>query len=221
MWYAKPLYGYLKESTEAIANATEMKNFLLSNNWTLNAICGMLGNVNEESSYNPWRWEYDWKYGEAAIMTKQFAYTYEGYDHGYGLFGLTPANKYCSVECEAYTGYAPNFSDEAGNPSDGQAQTYWLTQHPEQFNDPASYSPYPASQWTYNLYIRSTTDPKVLADVWMCNWEKPREDLAYSSRRDRQNTAEYWWEYFGGTPFPPVPPARSPKKFKWWMYLPR
>ena len=226
MWYAKPLLGYLRDSTEAISNATEIKNYLTSLGWSLNAICGMLGNLGSESGYNPWRWENDWKpeVGALAILSKQEAYTYEGTDHGYGLYAFTPANKYCNTTSETYTGYAPNFSDEAGNPSDGQAQTYWVHVHPDQFY-PAYYSWYPT--WTdFSNYKTSTENCQTLADIWMCNWEKPAYQNALNSRADRMNEAQYWWDYFEGGPTPPPPPPTPPKplrlkKFKWWMYMSR
>ena len=223
-WHAKPLLGYTRDSTEAIDNATEIKNFLTNQGWTLNAICAMLGNIGYEGSYNPWRWENDWRDGEAAIMTKEFSYTYDGYNHGYGMFGFTPSKRYTNTVSETYSGYAPNFADQPGNASDGNAQLIWVTQNPSQFDYPASYSPYPASTWTYSHFIESTTNPQYLADVWMCNWEKPAEAQANQTRAGRKNEAQYWWDYFEGGPTPPDPPI-PPKpirkrKFKWWMYMP-
>lgn len=222
MWYAKPLLGYLRDSTEAISNATEMKTFLMAHNWTLNAVCAMIGNIGYEGGYNPWRWENDWRDGASAIMTKQFAYTAtfeEARTHGYGMFGFTPPKNYCNITSETYSGYAPNFSDEAGNATDGQAQTYWVTQHPEQFQNVPPYSPYPESLWTYSYFTTSTQNVQLLAEVWCYNWEKPADPSA--SLAGRKDEAQYWWDYFEGGPTPPPPPPPRPrKKFKWWMYMP-
>lgn len=204
MWYAKPIGPYNKTDPECISNATEMKNFLMQNGYTLNAICGILGNVGWEGGYNPWRWQND------IILSRAEAdYT----DMGYGLFGYTPASKYINVANQSLQGYAPNCSDLPGNPSDGHAQCLFLIQHDEYY---VYHNEYPL---TWNEYKQSTQSATYLTAVWMHNYEMP---ASYSSLPDRQVDAQYWWDYFEGGPTPPPPPPlpRPRKKFKWWMYIP-
>lgn len=78
-------YGNEKNSsnplnkTQMEHNATYIKNYLTNQGWTLNAICGILGNMQSESSINPGRWQSD-DVGNTS--------------GGYGLVQWTPATKY-------------------------------------------------------------------------------------------------------------------------------
>lgn len=60
-------------------NATYIYSFLLLEGWTVNAIAGMLGNIQAESGINPGRWQSD-NVGD--------------YSSGYGLVQWTPATNY-------------------------------------------------------------------------------------------------------------------------------
>lgn len=60
-------------------NALYIYNYLIDKGWTINAICGMLGNMQSESSINPGRWESDIP---------------NNLSKGYGLVQWTPATKY-------------------------------------------------------------------------------------------------------------------------------
>lgn len=77
MWYAKPSGGYSIDSSEAQSNMIEFKNCLISS-WTEYAIAGALGNIANESAFNPWRWQSDTV----------------NYSAGYGLVQFTPASGY-------------------------------------------------------------------------------------------------------------------------------
>ena len=59
-------------------NATYIYNYLTAQGWTVNAIAGMLGNMQHESSINPGRWQGD----------------NVGVGPGYGLVQWTPYTKY-------------------------------------------------------------------------------------------------------------------------------
>lgn len=72
-------------------NATYIFKALNSRGWTKNAICGFLGNVSQESSINPGRWQND-SPGNTNL--------------GYGLVQWTPATKYIN-----WVGNNPNFID--------------------------------------------------------------------------------------------------------------
>ena len=55
-WHAKPSGGYAIDSVEALENMDMIYSILtsdVSTPWTLASICGMLGNMNDESGYNP------------------------------------------------------------------------------------------------------------------------------------------------------------------------
>jgi hypothetical protein len=78
-------YGSLYGESESLTltqmklNATYIYSYLLSEGWTLNAICGLLGNMQAESTINPGRWQSD-DVGNTSL--------------GYGLVQWTPATKY-------------------------------------------------------------------------------------------------------------------------------
>lgn len=86
-WYAKPRGGYNLYSAEAITNIFNYRTEFST--WSLESVCGMLGNVQAESGFNPWRWQGD-RYGTG---------------RGYGLFQFTPASGYIYL-----SGATPNLS---------------------------------------------------------------------------------------------------------------
>ena len=103
MWHAKPSGSYNRSSVEAYDNMFEIKYELGS--YTDEAIAGLLGNVQAESGFNPWRWQGD----------------RVGSSRGYGLFQFTPASGYLAL-----SGVTPNMSvsetTSGATPEDGQRQ---------------------------------------------------------------------------------------------------
>lgn len=76
MVYSKNAYLTLEEMT---VNAEYILSYLLSRGWTKNAICGMLGNMQSESTINPGIWQ-NLDEGNTSL--------------GFGLVQWTPATKY-------------------------------------------------------------------------------------------------------------------------------
>lgn len=64
---------------EMTVNAEYILSYLLGKGWTKNAVCGILGNMQSESSINPARWQSD-------VIGDMSA--------GFGLVQWTPASKY-------------------------------------------------------------------------------------------------------------------------------
>jgi hypothetical protein len=64
---------------EMTVNAQYILDYLTAHGWSKNAICGILGNMQSESSINPSRWQGD-NIGDTA--------------NGFGLVQWTPATKY-------------------------------------------------------------------------------------------------------------------------------
>lgn len=82
--------GYLSTEEKTI-NAQYILNYLTTKGWTKNAICGMLGNLETESTINPQLWE--------VPHTGDTSY-------GYGLVQWTPMTKmmnWCNVNGKDYT----------------------------------------------------------------------------------------------------------------------
>ena len=55
-WHAKPMGSYSMKSTEGNDNACLIcSRLMLDFGWTLEACCGMLGNIAGEGGLNPWQ----------------------------------------------------------------------------------------------------------------------------------------------------------------------
>lgn len=102
-WYAKPRGGYDANSSSGLSNIFAFRSALST--WTVEAVSGMLGNVQAESGLNPWRWQGD-SYGTS---------------RGYGLFQFTPASSYLAL-----SGATPNLSTTSvttgATPEDAERQ---------------------------------------------------------------------------------------------------
>lgn len=191
MWHAKPSGIYTRDSIQAHDNAKEIYKLLYSLGWTLEAVCGILGNIESESNYNPWRWQRD------IILASDSPYIDIQSTHAYGLFQFDPAGKYIR-NARGYAGYAPNFSDQAGRVSDGECQVRYI-------NDHADYYPTQTYPMSYDAYKHATleTVPSVgyLARVWFANFERGTWD------EGRATSAEYWFrELQNFDPRPTRPP---------------
>lgn len=182
-WYVKISGGYDRASNEAFNNCVMIANQLLNAGWTINAICGVLGNIEYESGYNPWRWESD----DLVLSTETDKIT--STSHGYGLFQFTPASKYIySHYAQSYTGYGPFFLDLLNTPAvsrtDGQAQVQFVDEH-------ADYIPTQDYPITYQDYKISMATPEELAATWLYNYERPGNPQG--SITIRQESARYWF----------------------------
>ena len=197
-WHCKTVGSYLRSSNEAKENARQIWGILGNRGWTLNAVCGVLGNIGAESGYNPWRWQND------NVGTSDGS---PWTNKGYGLTQFTPASKYIdNANAKVNPGYGPNFSDRTGSPNDGYAQIIFLDEH-------ADYYPTGAYPMSYNEYKVSEENPGELAVTWLYNYERPADPGATEDTR-REN-GNYWYEVLAGEP--PVPPV--PEKSKYLKYL--
>lgn len=185
-WHAKPTGEYARTSTEALENAQLIYNYLSSRGWTINAVCGLLGSIDREGVYNPWRWESDIIHGAGGTS-------------GYGLVQFTPASKYIQdSRAQAMEKYAPNYTG-AANPQahDGEAQLLFI----DLYADYIATSAYPE---TFAQYKASTKDTEYLTRAWVANYERPQDPSA--TIQQRIEAAAYWYEVLQGYP-PPVPPG--------------
>lgn len=129
---------------EMTVNAQEIMNQLTSRGWTKNAVAGMLGNMQTESTINPGVWE---------SLSPNV-------NNGYGLVQWTPATKLISwAESEGldYTS------------GDVQLQRIdWEVANNQQW---IATSQYPMSFQEFKV---STLTPEYLAQVFIRNYERPR-----------------------------------------------
>ena len=243
-WYAKTYGGYARDSSEAIANANMLVSALENRGFALSSCCAILGNIGNEGGYNPWRWQiYQGQENCPTVSEFENWTDAEARLHGYGLFQYTKANKYInSINASRYAsdGYAPNFSDQPGNATDGNAQlqymvdtfssTYYdINTTPGQIRY-SNYDPYfqalnppidilPWFQISYEefksgKYYNSSNNIPLddLTGAFECCWEGVGYSGATSGYFIRKDNAQYWWNYFNDNPppTPPTPPTPPP-----------
>lgn len=208
VWSAKAQGAYARTSQEAYGNAICIYTVLSALGWTLNAVAGILGNIEYESGYNPWRWQND------ILVSQNDAAALASLEHGYGLFQFTPANKYIgNPNATQFTEYAPNFSDAAGNPDDGSAQLRYMDGY-------SDYSPSQSYPVSFSDYKQSTDSPEYCASIWLYNYERPANPGA--TEYGRRQAARYWFDALSGyTPGPDPGPWGTSYKMPLYMYLKR
>lgn len=193
-WHAKPIGAYARESTEAYDNAVAAWGVLSARGFSLLAFCGVWGNVGSEGGYNPWRWQSD-----NVLATTDRYYIENQTGHAYGLVQYDPAAKYIDG-ASGYSGYAPNFSNQAGSVSDGAAQMNFLD---DTAVSSGQYFPYPGRpyQISYDSYKAATLDDYSIdwiTRAWFWNYERGTWD------DNRVISATYWYNTLSDVP--PTPP---------------
>ena len=196
-WYAKPKGAYAIDSAEAQGNMDEIRNLCSSRGWSLEAICGMLGNMVNESGLNPWRWQSD----------------RVNYSNGYGLPQFTPASGYFNDYGVGTEGYAPNRSTSTttsgASPSDGYAQIIVIDEDKAgKFLNRQSYCSYWDISSCYPLSAyKQVTDLYTATVGWLFNYEFPT-DHSQSVANTRYQSAVTCYQYLSGhDPNPPDPPT--------------
>lgn len=135
--------AYLTEE-QRTANAQYILDMLRRRGWTRNAICGMLGNMEMESTINPGIWE-DF---EENNMTK-----------GFGLVQWTPATKYID--------WANEHGIAVANINSQLRRILYEVQEGEQYNSQRE------DITTFFAFTQSTESPEYLAEVFMRDYEQP------------------------------------------------
>lgn len=187
-WHNKNTGAYARDSVEAQENVMKMVQILAPLGWTINAIAGMIGNIEAECGLNPWRWQND-----TVSMSL-----------GYGLFQYTPANKYIGDSlADDMDGYQPNYPTGAGGPDDGTAQLLYMMRNsvPDgEGHRGAQYSInelYPQYGLTFEEYQHSTQTPEFLASAWLHNFERAGVEV----ESQRRANAVYWYDWITSHPW--------------------
>lgn len=128
---------------EMTNNAQYIAYWLGSRNWSPNAIAGILGNMQTESTINPCIWE---------SLTVDFS-------RGFGLVQWTPASKY--IDWATQNGLAYNDMDS------NLLRIIWEIENNQQW---IATSQYPMS---FKDFTQSSLSPEYLADVFIKNYERP------------------------------------------------
>ena len=126
-------------------NATYLYTALTSKGWTLNAIAGILGNMQAESAINPGRWQSD---------------DVGNLNGGYSLVQWTPASKYIDW---LLSGADASTMDNAIN------RIFWEVENNQQWIATSQYN------YSFEEFTKSTDTPYNLAMAFLANYERPEE----------------------------------------------
>jgi len=193
-WNCKATGGYDRTSAEALANTYAAYQVLSRRGFNLFAFCGVWGNVEAESGYNPWRWQGD------NVLNLDNPNIYVQSAHAYGLAQWDPASKYITGGA-AYSGYGPNFSDRAGLLTDGNAQLNFLddtaVSSGQYFINPNHSYNYTYDQFKqFPLYGSEADTVQRAVETWFWNYERG----TWSS--NRVTAATFWYNILKDSPTP-------------------
>ena len=153
--------NYLTES-QMQGNALEVYNFFSARGWTLNAIAGMLGNMERESNINPGLWQ---------------SLNYGNYSGGYGLVQWTPATNY--TDWASANGYSI---------TDPQGQMVWIDTMTVSSGQWIATSQYDMS---FDSFKTSTQSPEYLASAFLKNFERAGVEAEDERRSDARKWYDY------------------------------
>ncbi len=143
-------------------NALEVYNFFSARGWTLNAIAGMLGNMERESNINPGLWQ---------------SLDYGNYSGGYGLVQWTPATNY--TDWATANGYSI---------TDPEGQMIWIDTMTVSSGQWIATSEYNLS---FSAFKTNTQSPEWLASAFLKNFERAGVEAEDERRSDARKWYNY------------------------------
>lgn len=178
-------------SEQQFTNAYYLYGALTAEGWSLEAICGLLGNTQIESTHNP---------GIYQDLNPDHPQPW-----GYGLVQWTPYDTYWAW-CDE-NGYAHDSMEGAiarfKYEMDNGLQYYPTAEYPETFAE----------------YIVSTKEPEYLAYAWLNNYERPGDRDQPLRQQWARYWYEQFQGLTPPDPNPPTPVFGN--AFPIWMYLRR
>lgn len=135
--------NYYLSTSQMTDNAQYILDYLLAKGWTKNAICGMLGNMQRESTINPGIWQ---------NLDK------DNTSLGYGLVQWTPATKYLN--------WCSERSLEPSEMDSNLKRILWELENGEQYYSTSSF---PES---FSEFTKSTKSVSYLAEAFLMNYER-------------------------------------------------
>ena len=176
-------FGLNKQQQEA--NAEYIYNYLSNEGWSINAICGLLGNIQQESQMNPGAWQIGFEDNKSSSNC------------GYGLIQFTPAEDFLPK-----IGFSIDNIDEYAERKPGELidlqlkylisscqpdQYVWLSEMGVNIYG----SPY---EMAFDEFITSSNSPGELALVFHGHYERSADDEF--TQNNRVEYANYWYNYF-------------------------
>lgn len=158
-------------SAEQKHNARFIQDYFTLQGWTREAIAGMLGNMQVESTINPGLWQ--------GRVVPEDIYTTE---KGYGLTQWTPANKLITWADANMLDYKNGDNQMLRIQYERENNLQWSTDN--------------ILHYTWDDYVSSHESPEILARVFVWAYERPDDpDIPL-----RQASARYWYNFFKHPP---------------------
>lgn len=204
---------------EQLINANLIKSFFEAEGWSINAICGMLGNMQAESTINPAFIQETNRYrlpNSANTLAdvpnsvmKNFFMEYYGVTRKAFAIGLVQWDGYSTSNGERQQKLVAYAIRNNYNWYDGVCQMYrlrgeWQTDSQYHFFNPVTIG---GVRYTFANYVTSYASPTNLAHAWQAGYERNAGGLGF-----RGVNAEWWYNYFTGEepPEPIEPPDPDP-----------
>ena len=184
-------------------NANNIKSFFIQQGWTLEAICGMLGNMQAESTLNPAfiqdtnRWRLPASGTDLAQLTNEvMSHFYQQYysdvrkAYGVGLVQWDGYSNRNGIPQQKLVAYA---IDNNYNWYDGWCQCYRLQGEHDLDSTYHFFNPVTINgvRYTFDNYVTSTANVVYLAQAWQAGYERNAGGLGC-----RGINAQYWYDYF-------------------------
>lgn len=204
-------------SSEQENNANIIKSFFESEGWSLNAICGILGNMQAESTINPAYIQETNRFrlpNRASNLSdvpnnvmKNFFMEYYGSTRKAFAIGLVQWDGYSTSNGERQQKLVAYAIRNNYNWYDGVCQMYRLRGEWQQDSQYHFFSPVTIGgvRYTFANYVTSTASPTNLARAWQAGYERNSGGLGF-----RGTNAEWWYNYFTGGVPPVNPPGPDP-----------
>ena len=203
-------------------NANAVKSYFIGQGWTLQAVCGLLGNMQYDSGINPAFIQVNNRYRlndnaqDLTVLPSYYMQYFFGEHYNdtdtskYGL-GLLQNTTRSRVNYLYQHYIVAHGIVEHSLWFDGWAQMKRLTrernsdmQGPLYYFDTVTVN---GNTYTFTSYARSTNNVRELAEAWARGYDRNVTGLS-----SRQDNASYWYNYFTGPDAPdPIPePAPEP-----------
>lgn len=162
-------YGSTYDNSQGLNNVKQKVNaryitsFLIAKGWTLNAIAGLLGNMQAESSLNPGRWQ------------SEDVGNVEG---GYGLVQWTPASKYLNW---CYDNLLTDPSEMDNN----------LNRIIYEVNVGIQWIATDTYNFSFEEFTKSTQSPEYLASAFLKNYERAGVEVEDVRRNNAKTWYEF------------------------------
>lgn len=178
---------YLTEA-EMKNNADIIESYLASKGWTQNAIAGLLGNMESESTVNPGIWQ---SLNEGNMSG------------GFGLVQWTPATNFT------------DWADTLGYSwTDGNAQLKWIDEQTTSFGQWIATTDYPL---TFEEFKTSSESPEYLASAFLKNFERAGVEVE-EERRSQASVWYSYITGNTNVPSTPTTPSKKRKKFNFILF---